>query len=62
KADELPSSLAKTLLHQWRQGPLTEEETLAVLLEAALLLEKDETMRFVKEELQLIQVAEALKE
>ena len=60
-ADKMPSSLAKTILHYWQQGPLTNEAGLAVLLKAAVVLESDKTMNFLEEELQLLDVVKAIK-
>ncbi|MGQ9460621.1 MAG: hypothetical protein ACUVRA_05275 [Candidatus Bathyarchaeaceae archaeon] len=60
--DKMPSSLAKTLLHQWQLGPLTTEAGLATLLEAAVLLESEKTMESLEQELQLLDVAKAVKE
>lgn len=60
-ADRMPSSLAKTILHHWQQGPLTDEAGLAMLLEAAVILESDKTMNFLKEELLLLDVVKAIK-
>jgi hypothetical protein len=60
--DKMPSSLANTLLHQWQLGALTTEAGLATLLEAAVLLESEKTMEFLEQELQLPDIAKALKE
>lgn len=60
-ADKMPSSLAKALLHHWQQGSLTNEAGLAAVLEAAIALESDQTLNFLGEELQLSQVANAIR-
>ena len=62
KGDEMPSGLANTMLNQWRQGSLKTEAGLAALLEAAVLLESEKTMDFLEEELQLVDVARAVRE
>ncbi len=61
-ADKMPSSLAKTLLHHWQQGPLTNESGLTTLLEAAVTLESEKTTNFLEEKLQLADVAKAIRE
>jgi len=60
-AGKMPSSLARTLLHQWQQGPLTNEIGLTTLLEAAVILESEKTMDFLEEKLQLPDVAKAIR-
>ena len=62
KEDKMPSDLAKTMLSQWQQGALTTEAGLATLLEAAVLLESEKTVEFLEQELQLMDVAKAVKE
>ena len=62
KEDRMPSELANTILNQWQLGPLTTEAGLATLLEAAVLLESEKTMEFLEQELQLTDVAKAVKE
>ncbi len=62
KEDKMPSDLANTILSQWQLGPLTTETGLAALLEAAALLESEKTMEFLEQELQLVDVAKAIKE
>ena len=59
---KMPSSLANTILSQWQLGSLTTEAGLAALLEAAVLLESEKTMEFLEKELQLVDVAKAVKE
>ena len=60
-ADKMPSGLARVLLHQWQQGPLTNERGLTTLLEAAVILESEKTMNILEEKLQLPDIAEAIK-
>jgi len=60
-ADKMPSSLAKTILRLWQQGPLTKETCLAALLEAAVILERDKTLNFLKEELHLSDVVKTIR-
>jgi len=62
KEDKMPSDLANTMLSQWQQGPLTTEAGLAALLEAAVLLKSEKTMEFLEQELQLVDVAKAIRE
>ena len=62
KEDKMSSDLANIILNQWQQGPLTTEAGLAALLEAAVLLESEKTMEFLEQELQLVDVAKAVKE
>ena len=61
KESKMPSSLAASILDQWRLGPLATEKGLAVLLEAAVLLESEKTVAFLEQELQLVDVAKAIK-
>ena len=60
-ADRMPSSLTKTILHHWQQSPLTNDAGLAVLLEAAVVVESDKTMNFLEGDLQLLGVVKAIK-
>jgi len=62
KEDKMPGGLANTILNQWQQGSLTTEAGLAALLEAAVLLESEKTMELLEQELQLLDVAKAVKE
>ena len=62
KEDKMSSDLANTILNQWQLGPLTTEAGLAALLEAAVLLESEKTMEFLEQELQLVDVAKAIRE
>ena len=59
--DKMPGRLANTMLHQWQLGPLITEAGLATLLEAAVLLESEKTMEFLEQELQLLDIAKAIK-
>ena len=61
RADKMPSSLTRTLLHHWQQGPLTTEIGLSTLLEAAVILESEKTIEALKEKLQLPDVARAVR-
>jgi len=58
----MPSDLANTMLDRWQRGPLTTEEGLAVLLEAAVLLESEKTLEFLGQELQMADVVKAIRE
>jgi len=60
--DKMPSSLAKEILHYWHQGPLLDEDSLGPLLEAAVLLEPDKTTDLLEQELQLVDLAKAVKQ
>ena len=62
KEDKMPGGLANTILNQWQQGSLTTtEDGLAALLEAAVLLESEKTVELLEQELQLMDVAKAIK-
>ena len=62
KEKKMPSSLAKCFLSQWQTGTFDDEVGLAVLLEATALLEPEKTTEFLEQDLQLAEVAKALKE
>jgi hypothetical protein len=62
KEKNMPSSLAKCFLSQWQTGSFDDETGLTVLLEATVLLEPEKTTEFLEQELQLAEVATALKE
>ena len=62
KEKKMPSSLAKCFLSQWQTGSFDDEVGLAVLLEATALLEPEKTTEFLEQELQLADVAKAIKE
>ena len=59
--DKMPSKLANNILHHWQHDTVISESGLAVLLEAAFLLEPDNTIE-ASNELQLTSLAEKLKE
>jgi len=59
---KMPSSMAKCFLSQWRAGTFDDEVGLAVLLEATVLVELEKTTEFLEQELQLADVAKAVKE
>jgi Tfp pilus assembly pilus retraction ATPase PilT len=58
--EKMPSQLANTLLHFWQQNLVKTENGLAVLLEAALLLEPEKTVNIFGE-LQMANIAEKIK-
>jgi hypothetical protein len=62
KEKNMPSSMAKCFLSQWQTGGFDDEMGLAVLLEATATVEPEKTIEFVEQELQLADVAKALKE
>lgn len=62
KEKNMPTSMAKCFLSQWQTGGFDDEVGLAVLLEAAATVEPEKTIEFVGQELQLADVAKALKE
>ena len=59
---KIPSSMANCLLSQWQTGTFEDENGLAVLLEATALVELKKTTVFLEQELQLVNVAKAIKE
>ena len=59
---KMTSSLAYCFLSQWQTGTFNDEVGLAVLLEATALLEQEKTTEFLEQELQLADVAKAIKE
>jgi hypothetical protein len=59
---KMPSSMANCFLSQWRAGTFDDEVGLAVLLEATALVELEKTTEFLEQELQLANVAKAVKE
>ena len=59
---KMPSSMAHCFLSQWQTGTLDDEVGLAVLLEATALVELEKTTEFLEQELQLANVAKAVKE
>ncbi len=62
KENKMPSSLAKCFLSQWQTGGFDDVVGLAVLLEATVTVEPEKTIEFVETEMQLAEVAKALKE
>ena len=62
KENKMPSSLAKCFLSQWQTGGFDDVTGLAVLLEATVTVEPEKTIEFVETEMQLAEVAKALKE
>ena len=59
---KMPSSMANCFLSQWRAGTFDDEVGLAVLLESTALVELEKTTEFLEQELQLADVAKAVKE
>jgi hypothetical protein len=62
KEAKMSSSMANCFLTQWQTGTFDDEVGLAVLLEATALLEPEKTTEFIEQELQLAEVAKAVKE
>jgi hypothetical protein len=62
KEANLSSSMANCFLTQWQRGTFDDEMGLAVLLEATAMVELGKTTEFIETELQLADVAKALKE
>jgi hypothetical protein len=62
KENNMPSSMAKCFISQWQTGSFDDETGLAVLLEATALVELEKTTAFLEQELQLADVAKAVKE
>jgi hypothetical protein len=62
KEAKMPSSMANCFLSQWRSGTFDDEVGLAVLLEATATVELEKTTEFIEQELQLADVAKAVKE
>jgi hypothetical protein len=62
KENKMPSSLARCFLSQWQTGGFDDEAGLAVLLEATVTVAAEKTIDFVETEMQLAEVAKALKE
>ena len=59
---KMPSNMAICFLSQWQTGTFDDEVGLAVLLEATATVELEKTAEFLETELQLADVAKALKE
>jgi hypothetical protein len=62
KGSKMPSALAKNWLDCWRKGPLTSDDSLAVLLEVAVLTEPEKTVNSLVQKLQLVGLAEAVEQ
>jgi hypothetical protein len=62
KEKNMPSSMANCFLSQWQTGTFEDETGLAVLLEATATVELEKTTAFLEQELQLADVAKAVKE
>jgi len=62
KEAKMPSSMANCFLSQWQTGSFDDEVGLAVLLEATARVELEKTTAFLEQELQLADVAKAVKE
>jgi len=62
KSDEkMPSQLANAVLYHWQHDALKSETGIALMLEAAVLLEPEKTFNALNE-LQMAKVAEQIKE
>jgi hypothetical protein len=59
--DKMPPHLANTILHEWQLDTLETAEGLVALLEASVLLEPEKTLA-AAEALQLVDVAQAIKQ
>lgn len=59
--DKMPPHLSNAILHEWQLDTLETEEGLVALLEASVLLEPEKTLA-AAEALQLVDVAQAIKE
>ena len=62
RGDKIPGSLAKNILSRWSQGPLTDDDSLAELLEASVLLEPEKTVDLLKQKLQMVNLAKAVEQ
>lgn len=60
-AGKMPSSLAKTILYYWQRDQLTTEVGLERLIEAALIIEPEKTVRLM-EDLGLPEVVVMMRE
>ena len=58
----LSNALGNELLTQWSMGTLAKERGLAVVLEAAMVLDSKKTVEFMERELQRTPVVKKLKE
>jgi hypothetical protein len=59
---KMPSTMAKCFLTQWQTGTFDDEVGLEVLLETAAMVERQKIADFLEEDLQLAEVAKAIKE
>ncbi len=62
RVDKMPDRLAKNILSRWSQGPLTDDDSLAELLEASVLLEPEKTVESLKQKLQMVNLAKAVEQ
>lgn len=62
RGDKMPGNLAKNILSRWSQGPLTDDASLAELLEASVLLEPQKTVDSLKQKLQMVNLAKAVEQ
>jgi len=62
RGDKMPDRLAKSILSRWSQGPLTDDDSLAELLEASVLLEPEKTVESLKQKLQMVNLAKAVEQ
>lgn len=62
RGDKMPDRLAKNILNRWSQGPLTDDDSLAALLEASVLLEPEKTVESLKQKLQMVNLAKAVEQ
>ena len=62
KEANMPAKMATCFLSQWQTGTFDDVTGLAVLLEATATVELEKTATFLEEDLQLANVAKAVKE
>jgi hypothetical protein len=62
KEKDMPASMANCFLSQWQTGTFEDETGLAVLLEATATVELEKTTEFLEQDLQLADVAKAVRE
>jgi hypothetical protein len=62
KEHRLSNALGNELLTQWSKGTLATEHGLAVVLEAAMVLDSEKTVAFMEQELQQTPVVKKLRE
>jgi hypothetical protein len=62
KENKMTSSMAKCFLNQWQTGDFNDAVGLAVLLEATAMVQLEKTTTFLEQDLQLADVANAVKE